>query len=134
MVAAEELLHLQAVVREVYVHPAMEQYIVRLVRATRAHAALQLGASPRSTLALYRTAQAHAALQGRAYVLPDDIQALLYPVLAHRLILATYTSLRGKRVADVLAEVTAQTPVPVEESWSVAASCRPQAGKEATRS
>ena len=119
VVAAEELLHLQAVVREVYVHPTMEQYIVRLVRATREHAALQLGASPRSTLALYRTAQARAALRGRSYVLPDDIQALLYPVLAHRLILATYTSLRGKSAADVLAEVTAQTPVPVEESWSV---------------
>jgi MoxR-like ATPase len=97
----------------------MEQYIVRLVRATRGHGALQLGASPRSTLALYRTAQAHAALRGRAYVLPDDIQAVLHPVLAHRLILATYTSLRGKTVTDVLTEVAAQTPVPVEESWSV---------------
>jgi MoxR-like ATPase len=118
VIAAEELLHLQATVREVYVHPAMEQYIVRLVRATRSHGSLQLGASPRSTLALYRTAQAHAALRGRAYVLPDDIQALVHPVLGHRLILATYTSLRGKSVADVLAEVTAQTPVPVEESWS----------------
>jgi MoxR-like ATPase len=118
VIAAEELLRLQAIVREVYVHSAMEQYIVRLVRATRGHGALQLGASPRSTLALYRTAQAHATLRGRAYVLPDDIQALLHPVLGHRLILATYTSLRGKSVADVLAEVTAQTPVPVEESWS----------------
>jgi MoxR-like ATPase len=123
VVSAAELLHLQAVVRDVYVHPAMEQYIVRLVRATRNHPAVQLGGSPRSTLALYRTAQARAALAGRAYVLPDDIQALLEPVLAHRLVLATYSTLRGKTAADVLAEViadvAAKTPVPVEESWSV---------------
>ena len=131
VVAAEELLHLQATVREVYVHSAMEQYIVRLVRATREHAALQLGASPRSTLALYRTAQARAALRGRTYVLPDDIQALLHPVLAHRLILATYTSLRGKSAADVLAEVTAQTPVPVEESWSVEEPAQQQTSQRA---
>jgi MoxR-like ATPase len=101
----------------------MEQYIVRLVRATRSHPAVQLGGSPRSTLALYRTAQARAALAGRAYVLPDDIQALLEPVLAHRLVLATYSTLRGKTAADVLteviADVAAKTPVPVEESWSV---------------
>ncbi len=132
VIGTDELLQLQAVVREVYVHPAMEQYIVRLVRATRAHAALQLGASPRSTLALYRTAQAHAALRGRAYVLPDDIQAVLHPVLAHRLILATYTSLRGKTVADVLTEVTAQTPVPVEESWSVEGAVPAQADPRRT--
>jgi MoxR-like ATPase len=123
VVGAAQLIHLQAAVREVFVHPAMEQYIVRLVRATRDHAAVQLGGSPRSTLALYRTAQARAALAGRAYVLPDDIQALLEPVLAHRLVLATYSTLRGKTAADVLAEViadvAAKTPVPVEESWSV---------------
>ena len=66
-------------------------------------------------------------------MLPDDIQALLYPVLAHRLILATYTSLRGKSVADVLAEVTAQTPVPVEESWSVEEPAQQQTGQRAAR-
>jgi MoxR-like ATPase len=120
VLGVDELLQLQRAVRTVYVHETMEQYIVRLLRATRVHPAVQLGGSPRSTLALYRTAQARAALAGRTYVLPDDIQALLQPVLGHRLILATYTNLRGKTVNDVLAEVVAQTPVPVEESWSLA--------------
>jgi MoxR-like ATPase len=119
VLGVDELLHLQAAVRSVYVHTAVEQYIVRLIRATRAHPAVQLGGSPRSTLALYRTAQARAALHGRTYVRPDDVQALLQPVLGHRLVLATYINLRGKSVADVLAEVAAATPVPVEESWSV---------------
>jgi MoxR-like ATPase len=119
VLGVNELLQLQRIVRTVYVHGAMEQYIVRLLRATRTHPAVQLGGSPRSTLALYRTAQARAAVAGRAYVLPDDIQALIQPVLGHRLVLATYTNLRGKTVHDVLAEVIAQTPVPVEESWSV---------------
>ena len=65
-------------------------------------------------------------------MLPDDIQAVLHPVLAHRLILATYTSLRGKTVADVLTEVTAQTPVPVEESWSVEGAVPAQADPRRT--
>ena len=99
----------------------MEQYIVRLVRATRTHAAVQLGASPRGALALYRTAQACAAIAGRAYVLPDDVQRLLQPVLGHRVMTNSQARVRGKAVTDILAEVMAQTPVPVEESWSVEA-------------
>jgi MoxR-like ATPase len=119
VVGAPQLLRLQAAVRQVFVHPAMEQYIVRLVRATRSHAAVQLGASPRGALALYRTAQAFAAIAGRAYVLPDDIQGLLQPVLGHRVITTSQARVRGKAVADILTEIAAQTPVPVEESWSV---------------
>ena len=119
MVGTAQLLRLQAAVRQVFVHPPMEQYIVRLVRATRVHAAVQLGASPRGALALYRTAQAHAAIAGRAYVLPDDVQELLQPVLGHRVMTTSQARVRGKAVADILAEVAAQTPVPVEESWSV---------------
>ena len=119
VVDAAQLLRLQAVVRQVFVHPAMDQYIVRLVRATRNHAAVQLGASPRGALALYRTAQARAAIAGRTYVLPDDVQDLLQPVLAHRVLTTSHARVRGKAVADILAEVVAQTPVPVEESWSV---------------
>jgi MoxR-like ATPase len=119
VVGAPQLLRLQAAVRQIFVHPAMEAYIVRLVRATRCHAAVQLGASPRGALALYRSAQAYAAIAGRAYVLPDDIQSLLQPVLGHRVITTSQARVRGKAVADILTEIAAQTPVPVEESWSV---------------
>jgi MoxR-like ATPase len=117
--AAEQLLRLQAATRQVFVHPAVEQYIVRLVRATRSHASVQLGASPRGALALYHTAQARAAMAGRGFVLPDDVQALLQPVLNHRIITTSQARVRGKAVTDILAEVTTQTPVPVEETWSV---------------
>ncbi len=119
VIGVEELLRLQAATRQVFVHPAVEEYIVRLVRATRAHASVQLGASPRGALALYHTAQARAAMAGRTFVLPDDVQALLQPVLNHRIITTSQARVRGKAVADILAEVTNQTPVPVEESWSV---------------
>lgn len=119
VVGTAELLHFQAAVRQIFVHPAVEQYIVRLVRATRTHAAVQLGASPRGALALYRTVQARAAMAGRAWVLPDDVQALLHPVLAHRVMTTSQARVRGKAVTDILAEIAAQTPVPVEESWSV---------------
>lgn len=119
VVGAPQLLRLQATVRQIFVHPAMEAYIVRLVRATRSHAAVQLGASPRGALALYRSAQAYAAIAGRAYVLPDDIQGLLQPVLGHRVITTSQARVRGKAVADILTEIAAQTPVPVEEGWSV---------------
>lgn len=119
VVGALQLLRLQAAVRQIFVHPSMEQYIVRLVRATRSHAAVQLGASPRGALALYRSAQAYAAIAGRAYVLPDDIQGLLQPVLGHRVITTSQARVRGKAVADILTEIAAQTPVPVEEIWSL---------------
>lgn len=119
VVTSAQLLRLQAAVRTTHVAPVVEQYIVRLVRATRAHAAVQLGASPRGALALYRTAQARAAIAGRAYVLPDDVQALLAAVLGHRVLLTSQARVRGKAASDILTEIAAQTPVPVEEIWSV---------------
>jgi len=82
-----DLLALQAAVREVYVDPSVANYIVRLVNATRTHPDVYLGASPRGSLALYRTGQALAALAGRDYVIPDDIKALAEAALAHRLII-----------------------------------------------
>lgn len=119
VVESGQLLAMQAAVRHVFVHPAVERYLVRLVQATRSHSGILLGVSPRGALALYRTAQARAAGAGRAYVLPDDVQALLQPVLGHRILLTSQTRVRGRAVADILAEIAAQTPVPVEESWSV---------------
>jgi MoxR-like ATPase len=107
-----------AVCRSVYVSPAIETYILALVRSTRSNAALSLGASPRASLALYHTAQSLAAIRGRSFVLPDDVQALTVPVLAHRLILSSQSRLHGRELSEVLKNVTAQVPVPVEESWS----------------
>ncbi len=118
VVSGEDIVALSAACRGVYVSPAIETYVLGLVRATRDNAALSLGASPRGSLALCRTAQALAAIRGRSFVTPDDIQPLVVPTLAHRLILSSHSRLHGKAVADVLNAVIDTVPVPVEESWS----------------
>jgi MoxR-like ATPase len=84
-----------------------------LVRATRAHPDVRLGASPRSSVALYRAAQGWAALEGRDFVLPDDVRAVAAAVLAHRLLLDLDRELRGASVAAVVADVLAEVPVPL---------------------
>lgn len=104
--------------RSVYVSSAIETYILALVRSTRGNPALSLGASPRASLALYHTAQSLAAIRGRSFVIPDDVQALIVPALSHRLILSSQTRLHGKELSDVLKDIIEQVPVPVEESWS----------------
>jgi MoxR-like ATPase len=110
------LLAMQRLVRDVHVADAVEDYIVRLVRASRLHASIELGASPRATLALYRASQALAGLHGRAYVLPDDVKRLAPAVLTHRLIVSAQARLRGRGPADILTEVLASVPVPVEDT------------------
>ena len=92
--SVEDLHSMQQGVREIYVDSAVSDYIVRLVNATRGHPDIYLGASPRGSLALYRAGQAYAALQGRDYVIPDDIKALAEPALAHRLIIKTAATIR----------------------------------------
>ena len=103
---------MQRLAREVHVAEPVEDYIVRLVRASRLHASIELGASPRATLALYRAAQALAGIQGRGYVLPDDVKRLAPAVLTHRLIISAQSRLRGRGPADVLTEILASVPVP----------------------
>jgi MoxR-like ATPase len=90
----------------------VEAYLVAIVRATRAHEDLQLGASPRATVALYRVAQAAAVLNGRSFVLPDDVKAVAPAVLAHRLVVDLDRSLRGATADSALAAVLEQVPVP----------------------
>jgi MoxR-like ATPase len=114
VVQVTELNQMQRLCREVHVADAVEEYIVRLVRATRLHASIELGASPRGTLALYHAAQAFAALNGRSYVLPDDVKHLAPAVLTHRLITSAQSRLRGRGTQDVLADVLASVPAPVE--------------------
>ena len=110
----EEILDLQQQVREVRVEASVRSYIVDVVRATREHKDIQLGASPRGSLALYKGAQALAAIRGREYVLPDDVKLLAPYVLTHRIIISPATRLRGRQIADVLMDVIGTVPVPVE--------------------
>ena len=121
VVSGDMLVQAIPICRQVFVHEIIEQYVVSLVRASRESESFSLGVSPRGTLALYRTSQALAAIRGRDYVLPDDVQYLAQPALAHRLIPSAQTRLLGRSVADLFAEVVAEVPVPVEESWSVQA-------------
>jgi MoxR-like ATPase len=107
----EELQELQHAVREIYVDPAVADYIVRLVNATREHADIYLGASPRGSIALYRTGQALAGLLGRDYVIPDDIKALAESALAHRLIIKTSSSIHDVQPAQIIRELLESTPV-----------------------
>jgi MoxR-like ATPase len=115
VVGTSELLHLARVCRRVFISEAVEGYIVDLVRATRSQTGVSLGASPRATLALFRTSQARAAIAGRDYVLPDDVKLLAGPVLAHRLVLATQGRFDGRAGVDVIGQVVAAVPAPVED-------------------
>lgn len=110
----QELTAMQRRVREIRVEESVRGYIVDIVRATREHADIELGVSPRGTLALYRCAQAFAAIKGREYVLPDDVQLLAPYVLTHRIIISPTTRLRGRSLAEVLMDVIEKVPVPVE--------------------
>ena len=112
---ADDLRRVGALVRQVHVSDPVEEYLVRVVRATRGGAGARLGASPRATLALYHISQALATLRGRAFVIPDDVKALAHPVLAHRVLLAAGGRLRGASSADVVTGALAAVAVPVEQ-------------------
>jgi MoxR-like ATPase len=112
---AARLLAIRDEVRRVRVAAEVEAYLVAIVRATRSHDDLQLGASPRATVALYRVAQAAAVLEGRAFVLPDDVKAVAPAVLGHRLVVDLDRSLRGATAESALAAVIDRVPVPLTE-------------------
>ncbi|MFN3374357.1 MAG: AAA family ATPase, partial [Chloroflexus sp.] len=105
---------LQAAVRSVAISPPVRQYLVAIARATRDHPDIELGASPRGSLALAHLAQARAAMAGRSFVLPDDVKAMVAPALNHRLILTAEARLRGQTAAVLLERILAQIPAPVE--------------------
>lgn len=110
----EEILSLQQERRKVRVEESIRDYIVRIARVTRENNEIQLGASPRATLALYQSSQAWAAIQGRDFVLPDDVKRLAPPVLCHRLIISAQAQLRGRTAAELVADIVSTVPVPVE--------------------
>jgi MoxR-like ATPase len=108
----ETVAKLIEIVRTLHASPAIKQYIVDLTRATRATTALRLGASPRASLHLLRASRAYAALVGRDHVLPDDVQALAEPVLAHRVIAAGETQVARSTCADVIHQIVERVPIP----------------------
>jgi MoxR-like ATPase len=111
VLSAEELLDAQQRVKDIHLAEAVKTYVVSVVTATRSHPDVYLGASPRGSLALARAAQAYAAINGRDYVVPDDVKALAVPTLAHRLILQPQARLKDLAATTVIAEVLASVPV-----------------------
>ena len=108
----DELLQAQEAIKSIYVSPAVKRYIVELTHQTRQHEDVYLGASPRGSLALFRTGQARAAIEGRDFVLPDDIKALVKPALSHRVILGPAARLRDLSGDQILDEIISRVPVP----------------------
>ncbi len=112
VVTAQDLMETHRMVRQVRVEPQLRGYIVDIVGATRTHPDVYLGASPRGSLALFRTSQAAALLGGRDYVIPDDIKLLVEPVLAHRVIMNPAARVRNVQSGTILREVLQSVPVP----------------------
>lgn len=112
VVSGGEVVQLQHEVQEVWVEPALKEYIVRLVQRTRSHVDLSLGASARGALGLFRAAQAKAALEGRDFVTPDDVKDLALPVLGHRLILKPNAELRGLSAMRLIEQILDAEAVP----------------------
>jgi MoxR-like ATPase len=113
VVAAAEVLACQEAIREVHVDDKVRRYLLEIVQGTRTHDDIQLGGSPRASIALFRTAQALAAIQNRNFVLPDDVKRMVQPVMAHRLILRPESRLRKVTPAALLHEIVGDVRVPV---------------------
>lgn len=111
-VPAGELIEAQERVKDVYIDNLVKEYIIRLVKATRKHPDVYLGASPRASIALYKTGQARAAVLGRDYVLPDDVKALAMVTMAHRLIISPSARIKNVDPRAVIQEILDSTPVP----------------------
>jgi MoxR-like ATPase len=112
VLSVEEVTRMQEAIKNVYVSPAVKRYIVELTRATRESPDVYLGASPRGSLGLFRAGQARAAINGRDYVLPDDIKALAEYILAHRMIINPAARLRNISAGQIVQEVLNLIPVP----------------------
>jgi MoxR-like ATPase len=108
----DEIINIQRAVREVYVDPLIKQYIVSIVDGTRTHTSVYLGASPRGSLALYRTCQARALLDGRDFVVPDDVKELAYATLGHRIIVAPSARVKNVTAKEIVQQSLDRIPVP----------------------
>jgi len=111
----EEVLQMQKGVEEIHIDQAVERYVVEIVRGTRTHQDVEIGASPRGSLAIMKLSKAKAWLNGRGYVIPDDVKAIAVPALSHRLILKPEQWLRGGKTAAIVEEILRKVPVPKVE-------------------
>lgn len=118
VITKEELLKLQEESQTVYMDETIKQYIVSIVNKTRQHSSVYLGVSPRGSIALMKAAKAYAFINGRNFVLPDDIQFLAPFVLSHRIILTSEAKFEGKTLEDIVYNILNQTPVPIERNLS----------------
>jgi MoxR-like ATPase len=112
--SADEMLALEGATQAIHVDASVARYIIQITRATRENDAIQLGASPRGSLFLYRGAQALAAIRGRSFVIPDDVKYLAPTILSHRVMISPQARLRGRSKDDVISEIVGGVPVPVE--------------------
>ena len=110
----EEMIRLIAAVRAIHISDVVEDYLLKVIRATRVHSTLEVGASPRAALALARASQAYAAVHGRDFVKPDDVRRMTGPVLAHRVVSTAHADLLGQSTHMLIAEIVESIPVPVE--------------------
>jgi MoxR-like ATPase len=128
----EELVAAQEAVKGIFVSDPVKRYIITLVHQTRVHEEVYLGASPRGSLALYRTSQARAAIFGRDYVLPDDVKALAVPTLAHRVILGPGARLRDLNAQQIVEEILNSVAVPGGDPTAMKAETASPRGKTST--
>lgn len=118
VLSAEDIMSIQSYVKQVYVDESIDDYIVSIVHSTRKHMDVELGASPRGSLALFRGSQARAVVRGREYVLPDDVKDMAKAVLSHRLIVRPEAKLKGITPENVLDNILRQVHVPVVRNYA----------------
>jgi MoxR-like ATPase len=120
-VSAEDVLSCQDAIREIHVDDKVKKYILEIVHSSRSHEDVALGGSPRASIALFRTAQALAAVTGRDFALPDDVKKMAQPVLAHRLILKPESRLRKRTPAVVVKDLVEEARVPITDKQKAVA-------------
>ncbi len=112
VIHADDVIAMAAIAARVYTSDVIRGYLIDIAEATRTHPDLLLGASPRATLFLQRATRTRAAILGRAYVTPDDVKAMLEPILNHRMVLQPEAQMRGTSIAKVIEDVAGSVPVP----------------------
>jgi MoxR-like ATPase len=115
VLSPQDVLEMMEERRQIRVEDSIRGYVLDISRATRERAEIELGASPRASLGLYQTSQAWAAIQGREYVIPDDVKRVAPYVLTHRLIISPQAQLRGRDPSELIEDIVSEVPVPVEK-------------------